>query len=288
VVLTEQSIRTINANGISFACLERGTGPLVLCVHGFPDTAFGFEQTLTHLAGAGYHAVAPFMRGYHPTGLAPDGNYSVLRLADDILALTTSLGHDRVSIMGHDWGAFAAYTAANLHPDRIDRLVLMCVPHMHATHLTVSQLRKSWYVFFFQLPWLPERIVRREDFAFVDRLYRSWSPNWDPAEFHLAPVKRALAAPGGLKAALAYYRSMIRGASKEQRRIMAQQTAVPTLFLVGESDGSVSTDQFVDVEKAFTSYIEVVRFPGVGHFPHRENFPLFWQKLQPFLERKFV
>ena len=260
----------------------------MLCLHGFPDTAFSFEQTLTHLAGAGYHAVAPFMRGYHPTGLPADGNYSVLSLADDILALTTSLGHDRVSVIGHDWGAFAAYTAANLHPDRIDRLVLMCVPHMHATHLTLSQLRRSWYVFFFQLPWLPERIVRRRDFAFIDRLYRSWSPNWDPAGFDLAPVKKALAAPGGLEAALAYYRSMIRGASKEQRRIMAQQTSVPTLFLIGEADGSVSTDQFVDVEKAFTKYVEVVRFPGVGHFPHRENFPLFWQKVQSFMERKLV
>lgn len=286
--MTEQSIRNIDANGISFSCLERGTGPLVLCLHGFPDTAFGFEQTLTQLAGAGYHAVAPFMRGYHPTGLSADGNYSVLSLADDILALTTGLGHDRASIVGHDWGAFAAYTAANLHPDRIDRLVLMCVPHMHATHLTLSQLRKSWYVFFFQLPWLPERIVRRHDFAFIDRLYRSWSPRWGQAESNLAPVKRALAAPGGLKAALAYYRSMIRGASKRQRLVMSQQTTVPSLYMVGEEDGSVSNDQFVDVEKAFTSYIEVVRFPGVGHFPHRENFPLFWQKLQPFLERKFV
>jgi pimeloyl-ACP methyl ester carboxylesterase len=141
--LTDHAIRTITANGISFACLEQGKGPLVLCLHGFPDTAFGFEETLPHLAGAGYHAVAPFMRGYHPTGLAPDGNYSVLRLADDILALTTSLGHDHVSVIGHDWGAFAAYTAANLHPGRIDRLVLLCVPHMHATHLTLSQLRKS-------------------------------------------------------------------------------------------------------------------------------------------------
>ncbi len=285
--MAEGRTKNIDANGISFTCLEQGEGSLVLCLHGFPDTAFSFEPTLTHLAGAGYHAVAPFMRGYHPTGLAPDGNYSVLRLADDILALTTGLGHERVSIIGHDWGAFAAYTAANLHPERIDRLVLMCVPHMHSTHLTLSQLSKSWYVFFFQLPWLPERIVRRRDFAFIDRLYRSWSPNWDPAQFHLEPVKKALAAPGGLKAALAYYRSMIRGASKEQRRIMAQQTTVPTLYMIGEADGSVSTDQFVDVEKSFTSYIEVVRFPRTGHFPHREDYPLFWQRLQPFLQRQF-
>ena len=284
-------IKKIEANGIQFSYLEKGLDaknsdkkrPLVLCFHGFPDTAYTFEQTLSRLAEAGYWAVAPFMRGYYPSGLAPDDDYSTLRLAEDVLALIDAFGVDDAIVIGHDWGGFAAYTAANMQPEKISKLVVMCIPHMNQTVMSWQQLKKSWYVFYFQLPWVAERKIPENNYQFIDQLYRTWSPYWRSAEFALEPVKKALSMPGGLTALIGYYRAMIRNSTKQQRDLMTQQTGVPTLFFAGEADGSVGMDQFARIEKAFTNDFEFVSYPGVGHFPHRENFEEFSAKVLAFL-----
>jgi pimeloyl-ACP methyl ester carboxylesterase len=281
--MVETDIKRIQANGIDFAYLEKGEGPLVLCLHGFPDTAHGFEETLSALAAAGFRAVAPFMRGYYPSGLSAEGDYSVLSLGKDVLALIDAFEADTAIVIGHDWGAFAAYTAANLQPEKISRLVLMCVPHMHNTRMSWAQLKKSWYVFFFQLPWWPERTLPKNNYEFIDNLYRAWSPGWDPDQFKLEPLKKALAMPGGMKAMIGYYRAMIRSSSREERKVMSQQTSVPTLFFAGEEDGSVGLDQFLGIENAFTSDFEFVSYAGVGHFPHREKFQEFSTKVLAFI-----
>lgn len=268
--MVELAIQAITVNGVEIAYLERGEGPLVLCLHGFPDSAYSFEGMIETLAEAGYRVVAPFLRGYYPSGLAPDGDYSVPAVARDILGLVDLLGGGKASIIGHDWGGFTAYTAANIAPEKIQRIVVMSVPHLHVTKMSWTQLKKSWYVLFFQLPWLPERVVARDNFAFIDRLYKDWSPNWDPAHFQLAPVKRALAIAGGLKAALGYYRAMIRGSKLEHRALMESQTTVPALWVAGTADGSVDIEQFLGIESAFTGPFELIKVEAAGHFVHRE------------------
>ena len=242
----------------------------MLLLHGFPDTAYGYEPLMQQLAAAGYRAVAPFMRGYHPTGLAPDGDYSIVALAGDVLALLDYFSKDPAVVIGHDWGAFAAGAAANMQPARFRKLVYMCVPHMHQPRLTRAQLRKSWYVLFFQLPGIPERQVARNDYAFIDRLYRSWSPTWDFSAADTAAVKLALSAPGSLAAALGYYRAMIRGASAGQRKILARQTTVPAMVVYGELDGCIGSDQFRSIDNCFAGELTLLGLPGVGHFPQRE------------------
>ncbi len=162
----------IEANGIDFSYLERGSGPLLLCLHGFPDSAHSYDAVMPSLAEAGFRVVAPFMRGYAPSSAPLDGDFSVLALARDVLGLIDAFGEKDACVIGHDWGAFAAYTAANLAPERIRKLVCACVPHLHSAPLTLKQLRLSWYVLFFQLPRIPERRVARDDFALIDRLYR--------------------------------------------------------------------------------------------------------------------
>ena len=108
----EFQTRTITANGIQFHCLEAGTGPLVLCLHGFPDNAHTYHTLLPSLAEAGFYAVAPFMRGYAPTSASPDGRYQSVQLAQDAVALISALGAERADIVGHDWGGFATFGAA--------------------------------------------------------------------------------------------------------------------------------------------------------------------------------
>lgn len=268
--MTALALQTIDVNGIDIAYLACGEGPLVLCLHGFPDSAYSFEGMLETLAGEGYRAVAPFLRGYYPSGLAPDDDYSIPAVARDILGLVDLLGGGKASIIGHDWGGFTAYTAANMAPEKIQRIVVMAVPHMHVTAINWQQLKKSWYVMLFQLPWLPERLVARDNFAFIDQLYRDWSPNWDAQYFKLEPVKRALAIAGGLTAALGYYRAMIRGSKAEHRKIMERQTSVPALWIVGTADGSVGIEQFSGIEAAFTDSFDIMKVEGAGHFVHRE------------------
>ena len=263
-------MQKVSVNGVDIAYLERGEGPLVVCLHGFPDSAYSFELMLETLAEAGYHAVAPFLRGYYPSGLALDGDYSIPTVAGDILGLIDLLGAGKASIIGHDWGGFTAYAAANIAPEKIQHIVVMAVPHMHVTAMNWAQFKKSWYVMLFQLPWLPERLVAHNNFAFIDRLYRDWSPNWDQRHFNLAPVKRALAIAGGLKAALGYYRAMIRGSKAEHRAVMKRQTSTPSLWIAGTVDGSIGIEQFLGIEAAFTGRFEIIKIEGAGHFVHRE------------------
>ncbi len=278
----------VEVNGLELAYIEARPSssekaPLVICLHGFPDSAHSYDGLLPVLAKAGYRVVAPFMRGYFPSAIPGDGDYSITALAGDALGLIEALGESDAIVIGHDWGGMAAYTAANIAPDKVRKLVVLAVPHMAATENSLAQLKRSWYVLFFQLPWLPEKRVPRNNFAFIDRLYRAWSPNWNEAEFNLAPVKRALAAPGGLVAALGYYRRMIRGASKSVYDVMSRITSVPTLWFAGEADGSIGPEILANTAKACSGPFELVSLPRVGHFIHREAPEEFQSKLLAFI-----
>src|SRR5438445_4208078 len=121
--------RFVTANGLKFAYLEQGSGPLVLLVHGFPDTAHTWDRTMAELAKAGFRAVAPFTRGYHPTAIPADGKYDVETLGRDLLALIEALGAQQAIVVGHDWGAAASYAAASLGPERVALLVTLAIPH---------------------------------------------------------------------------------------------------------------------------------------------------------------
>src|SRR5580692_3120032 len=167
---------TVEANGVEFAYLEAGPadGPLALCLHGFPDTAHTWRHLVPALAEAGYRAVAPWTRGYAPTALSPDGSYQVGALAADASALHEALGGDsRAVLVGHDWGAFASYGAASLHPERWRRIVTMAVPPLAASassFFTYLQMKRSFYIFLFQTP-IAEMAVSADGHEFLDRLW---------------------------------------------------------------------------------------------------------------------
>ena len=275
--------RRVTANGIDFAYLEDGPadGPLALCLHGFPDHARTYAALLADLAGAGFHAVAPWMRGYHPTGLAPDGNYQVASLALDAIALAEALGGgDTAVLVGHDWGAMATYTAAAHAPTRFGRIAAMAVPHAGALGRHIfepAQLARSWYQFFFQLP-VSDTVVPMNDFALVDKLWCDWSPGFEPDSGFMADLKKTLAAPGTLPAALDYYRFVY--GTKEANPALADvqaaylaPTPVPTLYLHGSDDGVMGAEIVVEEElrPQFPAGLELVMVPGTGHFLHLEE-----------------
>lgn len=269
----------VTANGLRFAYLAEGPedGPLALCLHGFPDTAHGYRYLLPALAGAGYRAVAPWMRGYAPTEVPADAAYQQGALGADACALHEALGGDgRAVLVGHDWGAFAVHSAAPLAPERWRRVVTMAVPPpaiLGQSFLRYDQLRRSFYVFLFQTP-LAEAVLAMDDVDFLGRLWADWSPGYDAA-WDVAKVKESLAAPGNVAAALGYYRAMF-DPSLAQAAYAAAQGAIgtppqPTLHLQGTDDGCMPVDPDVDVAGALSAGSRDVRVTGAGHFLHLER-----------------
>src|SRR6201985_2513696 len=168
------AIQFADANGLDFAYLEEGSGPLVLLLHGFPDTAHTWDDLRPRLAAKGYRAVSPFMRGYHPTGI-PDRDADQETLARDPLALIEALGAREAVVIGHDWGAAAAYGAAALKP-------------------TLKQLWGARHFAVYKLPGAANRFARN-DFAALPAICRRWSPDWnpDPSEFQSGDHRRQIA-----------------------------------------------------------------------------------------------
>jgi pimeloyl-ACP methyl ester carboxylesterase len=285
--MSELRERTVSANGLTIACREIGAGPLVVCTHGFPDTAHTWDDLLPRLAGAGFHAVAPNLRGYPPTSAAPDGDYSMLALGRDLLALIAALGEERAFLVGHDWGAIASYMATNLEPARVIKLVTSAIPHARALGPSWETLRGLRHFFAFQLPGAARRLAR-DDFALVAELCRRWSPNWQFTDEDLAAVKRCFASDGGADAAIAYYRQFLGGGlsarQREARRVLRATTTVPTLCFAGESDPALSVETFDRAARAFSGGYRVERVPGAGHFLHREAPDHFAKTLIAYLK----
>lgn len=282
----------VRANGLTFGTLEAGEGPLVLCLHGFPDHARSFRHQLPALAEAGYRAVAPFMRGYAPTDAPLDGPYQSAVLAQDAAELIHALGHERAVLFGHDWGAVAAYGAAVLAPERISRLITAAVPHGAAlpTALLTSydQQRRSWYMFFFQTV-LADIALAFDDYAFIDRLWQDWSPGWHVPDDEMAQLKDTFRHAGVVAAALAYYRDSLTPSRQRpelaalQERLAISPVPVRTLYFHGADDGCVGVELVAGMEQLFPAGLDTVVVPGAGHFVHQERPELVNARLLAFL-----
>lgn len=271
--------RFVTANGLRFAYLEAGPsdGPLALCLHGFPDHALTWRHLLPRLGDAGFHAVAPWTRGYAPTDLAPDGRYDIDTLAADANALHAAFraGPDAV-LVGHDWGAATAYRAAAQQPERWRRVVTMAVPPDPAMERAVTnprQLRRSWYMGFFQLPGAA-RVVRRDDFALIDRLWADWSPGYRRQPEDLDALWSTLRSPGVVEAALAYYRHTLRSAPGQRVRGYDPRDGVPpqpTLYLHAVGDRCLGIEVARDGARELAAGSRFVEVEGAGHFLHLEQ-----------------
>jgi pimeloyl-ACP methyl ester carboxylesterase len=264
---------SVHANGLEFAYLEAGDGPLALCLHGFPDTAWSWRHLLPALAEQGYRAVAPFMRGYAPTAVPADGRYQTGVLIEDAGALHEALGGDADAvIIGHDWGAFATYGAAVYRPEQWRRVVTLAVPPTSAIapgFFDYDQIKRSFYIFFFQSP-LADMAVPMNDLEFIARLWEDWSPGHDGSE-DVAHVRDALRDPANLAAAIGYYRAMF-DVTAHDPALAAQQAAgaafppQPTLYLHGRDDGCLGVELTRDVASFLSDGSQVVIVEGAGHF----------------------
>ena len=254
-----------------FAALAAGDpgAPLVLVLHGFPDAPPTFAAALTALAARGYRAIAPWLRGYAPSMLA--GSVAAEALADDVVAWADALSPSSpVRLLGHDWGALATYAACDRAPARVAAAVTLAVPHPAAflRALAGTQLARSWYMVFFQLPGAP-RLARAADLALIDWLWRRWSPGYRLPDALRAELHACLLA--SWPRPVDYYRALVRPLGPALARLgpdgpLARRVIVPTLYLHGEDDGCIAVDAGRDAGRCFAGPYRREVMPAAGHF----------------------
>jgi pimeloyl-ACP methyl ester carboxylesterase len=274
----EGEVRYVEANGLRFAYLEAGEGPLLLLLHGFPDTAHGWAPVVPRLVGKGFRVVAPFMRGYHPTG-APPEDASMETIARDVLALIEALGAtsapDAASavVVGHDWGAIAAYGAATLSVERVSKLFALAVPHVATWKFSPRKLWSVRHFIEYKLPGAAARFAS-DDFGALPALYRRWSPTWSPPPEEFASIRTCFANRASLDAAFGYYRKLGFGPPAFVR----VPIRVPTVVFAGHDDPMAQISDYERARPMFEGGYVVEEVPG-GHFMHREHPDAFAERL---------
>lgn len=274
----------INSDGVDIECIvsdsiDDADRPLAVCAHGFPDTAHTWRHLTPALEQAGYRVAAPFLRGYAPSDVPADGCVQTGASALDLVAIHDELsGDDRAVLVGHDWGASIVYGSASHAPDRWAKVVGLAVPPggamANAFVTNTDQLKKSWYMFFFQHP-LADVVVPADDLAFVDMIWADWSPGYDATE-DLVDVKEALGDPANLAAAIGYYRATLGGVGvrDDLAEVQAATGAPPNqplLYLHGADDGCIGPEVAESARSMTGPATTIEILDGLAHFLHLED-----------------
>jgi len=270
--------RDVTASGLRFHLAEHGpaSGPLVLLLHGFPEFWWSWRHQLVAFGEAGFHAVAPDLRGYGATDKPPRG-YDAFTLSNDVAALVRALGAHDAYLIGHDWGGMLAWSTATLHPRVVGRLGIVSMPHplrlAQALRSDPAQRRMSSYMGYFQIPKLPEKRLQQGDL--VGELLARWGgPGFPDAETQ-ERCREAMAIPATANCALEYYRwafrSRIRPSGRRFTRLLQSGVHAPLLHLHGARDGCLRPETAHGSGAWAHAGYELQVLDGVGHFPHEED-----------------
>lgn len=272
--------RVVEANGLRFHVVTQGplgggaSRGLVLLLHGFPEFWYSWRHQIPALAAAGFEVAAPDLRGYNDSD-KPEGveAYRITSIVEDVAGLVRALGHDRAALIAHDWGGAAAYAFAMLHPEMTTRLAVMNSPHpaLFVKALqdgNVAQLKRSWYMFFFQLPEAPERLLAADDF----RMLKGMLTGSARKGTFPAPVLRryveAFAKPGALTGAVNWYRASFRHGLPAAREL--PKITAPTLIIWGDADFALGRELTRGMRAHFSGPFRLVHLPGVSHWVQQE------------------
>lgn len=281
------------SSGLGMGIARAGQGPLVVMLHGFPESWYSWRFQLRGLSSL-CTCVAPYMRGYGTTD-APKGveNYAIEELARDVTLLIQALGHSRAIVMGHDWGGAVAWATAQLYPEFVERLIVLNCPHPAAfhrqLHTNFRQMARSWYMLFFQIPYIPEALLRVGNFALLTRLLRGSAVQKQAfSDADIAHYREAFADPYSLTAAINYYRALMRGGFL--RRLPADHwmnriIATPTLLIWGERDFALGKELTYGMEGLFSGLFELKYIPDSGHWVQQEKPGLVNTYIESFLRR---
>lgn len=251
--------------------VEDGTGPLVVLLHGFPDFWYSWRHQLPALVDAGYRVVAPDMRGYNLSDKPRKiSEYSLDRLATDVVELITALGEPRAHVVGHDWGGVVAWAVAAWHPDVVGRLVILNAPHIDEYRRALAkpkQFAKSWYTGLFQLPGVPA-LLRARNFASLKRALRTTSTTTAFTDEDVARYEESWSQPRALESQLAYYRA-------GSRRTIGRSTRLPVVerpvFIIWGDRDSTLEPLFADVGPEIATDVTVEHLPLATHWVHMDE-----------------
>ncbi len=275
----------IQTNGLQLHYVAQGEGHLMLMLHGFPEFWYSWRHQITAFSKH-YRVVAPDLRGYNNSD-KPQGikSYSITELIQDIRGIITGLGYEKCILVGHDWGGALAWHFAHKYPEMLDKLIVLNIPHpakFVQGLFTPQQLMKSWYIFFFQLPYLPELLFQRNDYQAIASAFTKMAI--DKSAFSTTDIqayKEAAAKPGALTAAINYYRSVF-------RQLLNQQTSwkkldVPTLMIWGENDTALGKELTYGTEDYVTN-LTIKYIPNCSHWVQQEQPQLVNQYIANFLD----
>ncbi len=263
----------VAANGIEFEVATLGSGDrLALCLHGFPEHAYSWRLQMPVLARLGYRVWAPNLRGYGNTATPQDvESYKTTTLVEDVLALIAASGAAETVLIAHDWGAVLAWIIAMEHPDRISRLVIMNVPHparFGAELWRTGQFLRSWYMFFFQLPAVPEWLLGRNGASAIGKAFRDNASRPERfTEADLEVYRRNALRPGGLTGMVNWYRALVRFGGLKRRDF--PMIDVPTLMLWGDADFALDVRTALGTE-AYVRNLIFRRLTGISHWVQQE------------------
>jgi pimeloyl-ACP methyl ester carboxylesterase len=279
-------------NGLRMNVARAGRGePAVVMLHGFPECWYSWRHQLRALA-PDYECAAPDMRGYGETD-APRGvaNYAIEKLADDVACLVAAIGRQRAVIVGHDWGGAVAWAVALTRPEIVERLCVMNCPHLAKFGENIRsnprQMLRSWYMAFFQIPFIPDALLRMNNAALAVRAIKSTAFNKDAfSDQDLAHYRDAFKNPYSATAAINYYRASIRGVFMRKPADsdwMRRKIAAPTMLIWGEHDVALGKELTYGMEGLFSGPFEVKYIPDSGHWVQQERPDLVNKYLLDFL-----
>lgn len=267
------TINWVEAGGLSFEVAQAGAGDrLALCLHGFPELHHSWRHQMPMLAELGYKVWAPNLRGYGGSSKPVGTNaYRLNILVEDVAALIDASGCSDVTLIAHDWGAIIAWHFAIRKVRPLTRLVIMNVPHPSCGLRELKhwhQLKKSWYIFFFQLPWLPEKMLGRGGAAGIKQAIYNMAVAKDRfPDSDLQIYADAANRPGALHSMINYYRALLR--TNDVRDIGAAMVDIPTLMIWGEQDSAIDI-RCIDGTEDYVPNLELHRLPGVSHWVQQE------------------
>ena len=276
-------LKFVEANGLKHAYLEVGQGPAIFFLHGFPDSAYGWEKSLSYFSES-HRCIAPFLRGYYPSGIPANGDYAMKTVAQDIVAIADQMGIDRIIVAGQDWGAMVGYSIANLVPDRLEKLITVAIPHPAYIRLNAMDIFRARHFIRFRNAKASLGYTRRRDLAYINRLYDRWSPNWSERHQSAEQIKETYRLEGRLEAALGYY--WVATAARQDKALQkwyAQRPTMPILCFAGKADGALTVRHFLEMEKRIKTPFQLAIHDTAGHFLHQEAPDFFNQRMQEFL-----
>ncbi|HEX6289909.1 MAG TPA: alpha/beta fold hydrolase [Herpetosiphonaceae bacterium] len=264
-----------SVNGIRLHCAVAGSGPLLILLHGFPEFWYSWRHQIPVLAEH-FTVVAPDLRGYNESDKPPRiADYSVPVLVEDVIQLIRSFDQERAIIAGHDWGGLVAWATALSRPDLVEKLIALNIPHprLFVQHVLTNprQMVRSWYMLFFQLPWLPEATIRANNYRMIDGAFRGMAVHKEqfPAEV-IAEYKRAIAKPGALTSALNYYRAMMRGGTLGFTADLDPVARMPVMVVWGEQDTALGKE-LNDRLRHYVPQLTLHFIPDASHWVQQDR-----------------